>query len=162
MLWKSVCGWKRPMADPHAWLSALPNLSPPARRITQLYRKPAPPVRKALPWLARMPAMKPVLIPALVALVTALPGAAHSPTGASPRGASSALPAPALPAAPDAPLSLAALAPDADPQVPALGLSAMQCAQAHGTGVDAQRLAVIDYSRSSLTPRLWVFDLGKH
>lgn len=78
--------------------------------------------------------MKPVLIPALVALVTALPGAAHSPTIASPRGASSALPAPALPAAPDAPPSLAALAPDADPQVLALGLSAMQCARPTASG----------------------------
>ena len=41
-----------------------------------------------------------------------------------------------------------------------LALAAMHCAQAAGTGKDAQRLAVIDYSRSSLEPRLWVFDLA--
>lgn len=72
-----------------------------------------------------------------------------------------ALKAPLAALPPDA-LALARLAPAADPEVLALGLSAMQCAQAGGTGTDAQRLAVIDYSRSSLTPRLWVFDLGKH
>lgn len=55
---------------------------------------------------------------------------------------------------------LSRLAPSANPQVLAMALSAMQCAQAAGTGRDAQRLAVIDYSRSSLLPRLWVFDLG--
>jgi hypothetical protein len=37
----------------------------------------------------------------------------------------------------------------------------MQCAQRHGNGVDATRLAIIDYSRSSLKPRLWIFDLAK-
>ena len=36
----------------------------------------------------------------------------------------------------------------------------MQCAQASGIGADARRLAVIDYSRPSLLPRLWVFDLA--
>lgn len=56
--------------------------------------------------------------------------------------------------------TLARLAPDADSQVLALGLAAMRCAQAAGTGRNATRLAVIDYSRSSLTPRLWVFDLA--
>ncbi|RYE71822.1 MAG: murein L,D-transpeptidase catalytic domain family protein, partial [Oxalobacteraceae bacterium] len=57
---------------------------------------------------------------------------------------------------------LSALAPDADPQVLALALAAMRCAQAHGTGAHATRLAVIDYSRSSLDRRLWVFDLPAH
>lgn len=55
---------------------------------------------------------------------------------------------------------LARLAPGADPKVLELALAAMHCAQAAGTGKDAQRLAVIDYSRSSLEPRLWVFDLA--
>lgn len=68
---------------------------------------------------------------------------------------------PLQPPAQDLDALLHRLAPDADPQVLALGLSAMQCAQAHGTGGDARRLAVIDYTRSSLTPRLWVFDLGQ-
>ncbi|WP_353981551.1 murein L,D-transpeptidase catalytic domain family protein [Salinicola endophyticus] len=56
--------------------------------------------------------------------------------------------------------TLARLAPDADPEVLALGLATMQCAQHHGVAEDAARLAVIDYSRSSLAPRLWVFDLA--
>lgn len=57
---------------------------------------------------------------------------------------------------------LARLAPAADPRVLELALSAVRCAQAEGTGTSAQRLAVIDYSRSSLQPRLWVFDLASH
>ncbi len=58
--------------------------------------------------------------------------------------------------------SLDRLAPDADPDVVALGLGIMQCAQQHGVGENARRLAIIDYSRSSLTPRLWVFDLARN
>jgi len=63
-------------------------------------------------------------------------------------------------AAATTPASLAQLAPAADPAVIELALGAMRCAQAEGTAVDATRLAVIDYSRSSLQPRLWVFDLA--
>jgi len=55
---------------------------------------------------------------------------------------------------------LSRLAPSADPKVLELAVSAMQCAQAGGVGADARRLAVIDYSRPSLLPRLWVFDLA--
>jgi hypothetical protein len=55
---------------------------------------------------------------------------------------------------------LARLAPDADPEVLSLALAAMKCAQADGVGVTAERLAVIDYTRPSLQPRLWVFDLA--
>lgn len=51
-------------------------------------------------------------------------------------------------------------APGVDPKVLELALSAVDCAQADGLGASAQRLAVIDYSRSSLQPRLWVFDLA--
>ncbi|KRG69227.1 hypothetical protein ABB29_11610 [Pseudoxanthomonas dokdonensis] len=81
-------------------------------------------------------------------------------SNASPAAPTQANTAPeAAPPAVSSPLS--SLAPAADPQVLALGLSAMQCAQAHGTGVNATRLAIIDYSRSSLTPRLWVFDLAR-
>jgi len=54
---------------------------------------------------------------------------------------------------------LSRLAPAADPKVLELALGAMQCAQANGVGADAHRLAIIDYSRPSLLPRLWVFDL---
>jgi len=56
--------------------------------------------------------------------------------------------------------ALSKLAPDADPQVLELALAAMRCAQSHRTGSRATRLAVIDYSRSSLQRRLWVFDLS--
>lgn len=52
---------------------------------------------------------------------------------------------------------LQAAAPDADPAVLQLAASALTCATAHGMA-PASRLAVIDYSRPSTTPRLWVFD----
>ena len=51
------------------------------------------------------------------------------------------------------------LAPGADPKVIALALEAAECAAASGSVAPAQRLAVIDYSRPSTEPRLWVFDL---
>lgn len=57
---------------------------------------------------------------------------------------------------------LSKLAPAADPAVLSLAVAAVRCAQANGVGASAQRLAVIDYSRSSLKPRLWVFDLVSH
>jgi hypothetical protein len=109
--------------------------------------------------------MKPLLMFALAALastpvaarspqVSAAPDIGRTPPPDRPAGQSGGT-------SPDGLPDLSQLAPDADPQVLALGLSAMQCAQAHGTGADARRLAVIDYSRSSLTPRLWVFDLGQ-
>lgn len=51
--------------------------------------------------------------------------------------------------------SLARAAPDLDRKVLQLALSARHCAgDAHG-----DRLAVIDYSKPSTEPRLWVFDL---
>lgn len=53
-------------------------------------------------------------------------------------------------------------APGIDPKVLGLALSAVSCAQGSGVATDARRLAVIDYSRSSLKPRLWVFDLVSH
>ena len=55
---------------------------------------------------------------------------------------------------------LSALAPRAKPEALELALDAMTCAQAHGEGVGATRLTLIDYSLPSLTPRLWVFDLA--
>ncbi|HSS05640.1 MAG TPA: murein L,D-transpeptidase catalytic domain family protein [Rhodanobacteraceae bacterium] len=66
----------------------------------------------------------------------------------------------AVPAIPASSGELARLAPGADPKVLELALAAMRCAQADGVGEQAGRLAVIDYSRSSLEPRLWVFDLA--
>ncbi|HEX5123792.1 MAG TPA: murein L,D-transpeptidase catalytic domain family protein [Rhodanobacteraceae bacterium] len=82
----------------------------------------------------------------------ALPGAVQSVT--NPHAAA----APSQSTAPSA-SDLARLAPAADPKVLELALSAMHCAQGEGVGPEATRLAVIDYSRSSLQPRLWVFDL---
>ena len=51
------------------------------------------------------------------------------------------------------------LAPDADPRVLALALEARNCAAAQFGTAPSPRLAVIDYSLPSTTPRLWVFDL---
>lgn len=67
-----------------------------------------------------------------------------------------ALPAPA--GSPSLLQQLAQAAPDADPAVIGHALDAMQCATANGMA-PSQRLAVIDYSRPSSQPRLWVFDL---
>jgi hypothetical protein len=55
---------------------------------------------------------------------------------------------------------LTRLAPRANPRVLAYAMAAMRCAQAGGVAVAAERLAVIDYTRPSLEPRLWVFDLA--
>lgn len=53
--------------------------------------------------------------------------------------------------------ALAKVAPSADPRVIGLAVQAAECAQTQG-GAPADRLAVIDYSRPSSQPRLWVFD----
>lgn len=55
--------------------------------------------------------------------------------------------------------ALQRLAPKADPKVLALALEATTCAAASGAIATPRRLAVIDYSRPSTEPRLWVFDL---
>ncbi len=52
------------------------------------------------------------------------------------------------------------LAPDADPRVLSLALAARDCAAGSLGQAPSARLAVIDYSRPSTTPRLWVFDLA--
>ncbi len=56
---------------------------------------------------------------------------------------------------------LSLLAEDADPQVLRLAVRAHACAVASGDAADASRLAVIDYSRPSTEPRLWVFDMQR-
>ena len=69
-------------------------------------------------------------------------------------------PARAVSAGPDLPLQrMLAQAPDIDPAVLQLALAAQHCASARGAATPPQRLAVIDYSRPSTEPRLWVFDL---
>ena len=50
--------------------------------------------------------------------------------------------------------ALSKLAPHANPKVIGLALAATECAA-------SDRLAVIDYSKPSTEPRLWVFDLAK-
>ena len=54
------------------------------------------------------------------------------------------------------------LAPDADPRVLSLALAARDCAAASLGQAPSPRLAVIDYSRPSIEPRLWVFDLANN
>ena len=56
--------------------------------------------------------------------------------------------------------ALSKLAPQANPQVIGLALAATECAAAQGQP-PSDRLAVIDYSKPSTEPRLWVFDLAK-
>ena len=51
------------------------------------------------------------------------------------------------------------LAPNIRPNVIEEAVGAMKCAQSRGVGVDARRLAIIDYTISSREPRLWVIDL---
>ena len=58
--------------------------------------------------------------------------------------------------------SIARLAPHANREAIEFALAAMRCAQKSGVGVDASRLAFIDYSRPSTEPRLWVFDLNSN
>jgi hypothetical protein len=61
----------------------------------------------------------------------------------------------------DAPTrALSQLATDADPRVLQLALDARQCAADSLGQAPSPRLAVIDYSRPSTEPRLWVFDLA--
>ena len=94
---------------------------------------------------------------AFAVVVAVCAGTAHSaPATATATGIAAA--AAAMP--PVSVDDLARLAPGADPNVLELALGAMRCAQADGVGEGAERLAVIDYSRSSLEPRLWVFDLA--
>ena len=55
--------------------------------------------------------------------------------------------------------ALSKLAPTANPKVIGLALAASECATAQGQP-PSDRLAVIDYSKPSTEPRLWVFDLS--
>jgi hypothetical protein len=103
-----------------------------------------------------MPAIHFSAVFALAAAVAAS-GTANSAPYVSPASNASAVPASVTPLSAD---DLAHLAPGADPKVLELALGAMRCAQADGVGEHAERLAIIDYSRSSLEPRLWVFDLA--
>jgi hypothetical protein len=54
---------------------------------------------------------------------------------------------------------IARLAPKLSPMVINEAVTAMKCAQNHGIGRNASRLAIIDYTIPSRKPRLWVVDL---
>jgi hypothetical protein len=54
---------------------------------------------------------------------------------------------------------IARLAPKISPIVIQEAVTAMKCAQNHGIGRNASRLAIIDYTIPSRKPRLWVLDL---
>lgn len=56
--------------------------------------------------------------------------------------------------------ALRRLAPKADAGVLSLALDAVRCAKTRGVHADGERLAVIDFTRPSLEPRMWVFDLA--
>jgi L,D-transpeptidase catalytic domain len=51
------------------------------------------------------------------------------------------------------------LAPQINPLVITEAISAMKCAQNHGVGKNANRIAIIDYTIPSKQKRLWVVDL---
>lgn len=75
---------------------------------------------------------------------------------AAPTPAVAELPAPQLAEA------LARAAPAADRKVLQLAAQAMTCAlRRPELGIDAKRLSVIDYSRPSTEPRMWVFDVAR-
>ena len=54
---------------------------------------------------------------------------------------------------------VAQLAPKIRPDVIEEAVTAMKCAQSHGVGVDAHRLAIIDYTIPSRKQRMWVVDI---
>jgi len=56
---------------------------------------------------------------------------------------------------------LVAAAPSANPEVLTLAVRAADCARKQGVLDGFHRLAVIDYSLPSTTPRLWVFDVDR-
>lgn len=66
----------------------------------------------------------------------------------------------AVGAVPSLQQALIGAAPDLDPEVLRLALEARSCALAAGRVREGRRLGVIDYSRPSTEPRLWVFDLA--
>ncbi len=103
---------------------------------------------------ARWLALSPLLLP-----VAANPASNRS---LAPPSAVPGLPAAVAAAGPDLAGLLARAAPGASQEVLQLAARAMSCALRHPEfGVDPQRLGIIDYSRPSTEPRLWVFDLAR-
>ncbi|CRD46067.1 murein L,D-transpeptidase catalytic domain family protein [Stenotrophomonas indicatrix] len=80
-------------------------------------------------------------------------------TASAPAGAQTSI---AAISADDLAAQLARTAPKADRRVLQLAAHAMRCAlQQPELGVSSERLSVIDYSRPSTEPRMWVFDLAR-
>ncbi|MCR8716378.1 murein L,D-transpeptidase catalytic domain family protein [Stenotrophomonas indicatrix] len=80
-------------------------------------------------------------------------------TASAPAGAQTPV---ATISADDLAAQLARTAPKADRRVLQLAAHAMRCAlQRPELGVSSERLSVIDYSRPSTEPRMWVFDLAR-
>lgn len=80
-------------------------------------------------------------------------------TASAPAGAQAPI---AAISADDLAAQLARTAPKADRRVLQLAAHAMRCAlQRPELGVSSERLSVIDYSRPSTEPRMWVFDLAR-
>lgn len=107
-------------------------------------------------WLAFAPLLlAPLLLPA-----AATPSSAKRPVPPQVLPAMAAV-IPAAPPEHDLALRLADAAPAASREVLRLAARAMSCALRNpALGVDPHRLGVIDYSRPSTEPRLWVFDLA--
>lgn len=66
-----------------------------------------------------------------------------------------------VPASADDVALIGELAPDIRQDVIEEAVGAMKCAQSRGVGIDARRLAIIDYTIPSREPRLWVIDLDE-
>ncbi|MGH8075055.1 MAG: murein L,D-transpeptidase catalytic domain family protein [Lysobacter sp.] len=94
-------------------------------------------------------------------MLTLLPGCTSTPPDAEVVAIPEIVVPPLPPEPPQPTLAerLALAAPKADPEVLALAVQAQQCATGSGTVAPVERLAVIDYSRPSTEPRLWVFAL---
>lgn len=109
----------------------------------------------------RLPTLRSLLLACSLALLMGC--VPQSEVRSSVPAARIAEPVPAIPSPgtvePDIAMQLSALAPDADPEVLRLAVEARQCALHRGDAAEADRLTVIDYSRPSTEPRLWVFDL---
>jgi hypothetical protein len=67
----------------------------------------------------------------------------------------------AVPQGPDA-ATLVGLAPGLSSAAIREALTAMQCAMSKGIAPEAQRLAIVDYTRPSQERRLWIFDLKQN
>ena len=95
-------------------------------------------------------------------MLTLLPGCTSTPPPVEVVSVPEFVPPPVtlVPPQPGLAQRLALAAPKADPEVLALAVQAQQCATGSGTVAPVERLAVIDYSRPSTEPRLWVFALA--